>query len=95
MIRRWGKNSIQSFRNTTRQTMYCTYGVTLRRVCAANVVVEKPMSVTHSECVYVAFGIQHAPHFHPCTVHLYNIVLRHLLTLSVLNLFLNFSTPCT
>ena len=37
----------------------CTYNVTLRRVRAAIVVVEKTMNVTYSECVFVALGIQH------------------------------------
>ena len=34
--------------------------VTPRSVCATVVVVEKAISITYSECVFVAEGIQHA-----------------------------------
>ena len=40
--------------------MYCTYNVTLRRVRSTIAAVEKAISVTYSECVFVALGIQHA-----------------------------------
>ena len=39
--------------------MYCTYNITLRRVRAINVAVEK-QCVTYSEYVFVALVIQHA-----------------------------------
>jgi hypothetical protein len=38
----------------------CTYNVTLRHVCATTVTVEKELSITYSEHVFVALGIQHA-----------------------------------
>ena len=37
-----------------------TYNVTLRRVRATTVTVEKSISVTQPECVFVALGTQHA-----------------------------------
>ena len=37
-----------------------TYDVILRRVCATIVAVGKGISITHTECVSVALGIQHA-----------------------------------
>ena len=42
-----------------QQDRQCTYNVTLRRVRATIIVVEK-QCVTYSECVSVALGIQHA-----------------------------------
>jgi len=36
------------------------YNITLRHVGATTVMVEKAMSSTHSECVFVALGMQHA-----------------------------------
>jgi len=38
----------------------CTYNVILRRVRATTAAVEKQVSITHSECVLVTLGIQHA-----------------------------------
>jgi hypothetical protein len=40
--------------------MYCGYNVTLRRVCATIVAVEKAITITYSECAYVVLVIQHA-----------------------------------
>jgi hypothetical protein len=37
-----------------------TYNVTLRRVCLTIIAGEKIVSITYSECVFVALGIQHA-----------------------------------
>jgi len=37
----------------------------------------KALSITYSECVFVALGIQHAPHCHLWSVQLYNIFLRY------------------
>ena len=42
-----------------QQYRHCTYNVTMRRVRATIVVVEK-QCVTYSECVSVALGTQHA-----------------------------------
>ena len=39
--------------------MYCTYNVTIRRVRATIIAVEKQCG-TYSECVFVALVIQHA-----------------------------------
>ena len=39
--------------------MKCTYNVTLRRVRATIVAVGKAMSITYSECVFVALGVEH------------------------------------
>jgi hypothetical protein len=38
----------------------CTYKVTLRRVRSTFVVAEMQISITYSECVFVALGIQRA-----------------------------------
>jgi hypothetical protein len=37
-----------------------TYDVILRRICATIVAVGKGISITHTECMSVALGIQHA-----------------------------------
>jgi hypothetical protein len=42
-----------------KQDKQCTYNVTLRRVRVTTVEVEKKKSITYSECVFVALGIQH------------------------------------
>jgi len=47
---------------STKQDRQCTDNVTLRRVRATTVVAEKTTSITYSECVSVALGIQHAKH---------------------------------
>jgi len=43
-----------------KQGRQCTYNVTLRRVRATIVAVKKAISITYSECVSLALGIQHA-----------------------------------
>jgi hypothetical protein len=43
-----------------KQEKQCMCNVTLRCVRAIIVVVEKAMSITQRECVFVALGIQHA-----------------------------------
>jgi hypothetical protein len=42
-----------------KQDRRIVYSVTLRRVHLSNVAVEKTISITYSECVFVAIGIQH------------------------------------
>jgi len=42
------------------QNSQCTYNVIQRRVPTTNVVVDKHLSITYCECVFVALGIQHA-----------------------------------
>jgi hypothetical protein len=44
----------------TAQGRQCTYSLTLRSVRATIVIVEKALSVTYSDCVFVALGIRHA-----------------------------------
>jgi len=46
-------------RDTTQQDRQCMYNITLRCVHATIVAVED-QSITYSECVFVALGIQHA-----------------------------------
>ena len=48
--------------NNIKQDKQCTYNVTLRRVRATIVAVEKAKSTTYSECVPISLGIQHAVH---------------------------------
>ena len=43
-----------------KQDRQCTYNVTVRRVRVTIVAVEKSVSVTYSERVFVALGIQYA-----------------------------------
>ena len=43
-----------------KQERKCTYNVTMRRVPATIVAVEKAVIITYPECVFVALGIQHA-----------------------------------
>jgi hypothetical protein len=43
-----------------RQATYCTFDVKLGRVRATIFAVEKLLSITYTECVFVAFGIQRA-----------------------------------
>jgi hypothetical protein len=38
------------------------YNLTLKRFRAAIVAAEKQLSITYSECAFVALGIQHAMH---------------------------------
>jgi len=40
--------------------MYCTYKVTLRCVRTTIFAVDKTVSITYSECVFVALDMQHA-----------------------------------
>jgi hypothetical protein len=42
------------------QDRQCTYNVALRRVRAIIVALEKKISITYTECVFVALGKQHA-----------------------------------
>ena len=53
-------------RKYSKQDRQCTYYITLRHICATTVAVEKQktISITYSECVFVALGIQHAMHAH-------------------------------
>ena len=56
-------NEIFSFTGSvlTKQTDgHCTYNVTLRRVLATIVAVERAIIITYSECVFVVLVIQHA-----------------------------------
>jgi len=45
---------------TEKRDRQCTYNVTLRRVRATNVAMEKVMSTIYTECVFLALGIKHA-----------------------------------
>ena len=49
---------------TSDQDRQCTYNLTLGRVRATTVSVEKQLSIAHSECVSVALVIQHATRMH-------------------------------
>ena len=53
-------------RKYSKQDRKCTYYITLRHVYATTLAVEKQktISITYSECVFVALGIQHAMHAH-------------------------------
>jgi hypothetical protein len=54
----------------------CTYNVTLKCVCTTVDAVEKAISITYSECVFVASGTEHAVrmcHSHLLPVWLWNI----------------------
>jgi hypothetical protein len=44
----------------TRQAVYCTYKVMLRRVRATIVAVNKATSIAYSQCVSLALVIRHA-----------------------------------
>jgi hypothetical protein len=44
------------------QPRFEPYDVTVKRVRAAVVVVEKQLRITYSECLFVALGLQHAMH---------------------------------
>jgi len=48
------------FQINTQQSRQCTYNVTLRRVRATFFCRGKAISITYSECVFVALVIQHA-----------------------------------
>ena len=48
------------WRGKVKQERKCTYNVTLRRVRVTIVAVERAISITYSECVFIALGIQHA-----------------------------------
>jgi hypothetical protein len=60
-----------------------TYDVTLRRILATAVAVQKAFSITYSECMFVDFFIQcviaHAPYCHLCPAQLYNIFPHYLI----------------
>jgi hypothetical protein len=42
-----------------KQDTQCMYSITLNSICATIITVEK-LSITHSECMFVALCIQHA-----------------------------------
>jgi hypothetical protein len=57
-VRRMQQNVMIIGEKFYKQGRKCTWNVTLRRVHAAIVVMEK-QCVTYSECVFVAIGFQH------------------------------------
>ena len=48
--------------------MQRTYNVRLGRHRTTNVAVEKQLSITHSECGFVALGAQHAMRMRPTVI---------------------------
>jgi hypothetical protein len=48
--------------------MQCTYNVRLGRHRATKVAVEKELSITHSECVFVALVVQQAMRMRPTVI---------------------------
>jgi hypothetical protein len=43
-----------------QQDRQCEYNITMRRVRATTVAVEKQIRITHYECVFLALGIKNA-----------------------------------
>ena len=78
----WHEGHIWENRVHDRQDRQGTYNVTLTSTHATTVAVEKSISITYSEHVFVASGIQHTMHM--WLARLYNILPHYLINSKLL-----------